>query len=1150
MIEFTGERIVPEANNFELQLSEKMYQEHVARYAFSAQWIKGRRVLDVGCGVGYGSRWLAENGAESVLAFDPSTAAIEHARRIYHHSQLNFVVASATEFNFDEQFDVVTCFELIGHVEEQRTVIQCIRRALKEDGILIISTPRALETKRIDFHTREFLEEEFKELLLGEFPQVKFYFENTHFSTLITDRKLSILSNILAIHDQYPLDQADYLIAVASPSSIKNIVEDAQPVIVFGDNEYVALLERNVATLQNAEINLNAERDTLRNEMSNLVEVKSVLQTEMDSLRSQLVHLQKNEASLILERKTLQIENSNVISEKLVLSADLDVVRNKAQKTHENQAALILERNVLLNDNEYFKDFVAQIQKSISWQVTAPLRSIGSKIYVPIRMARKVREYQAQHGIRALLKAIQRRLGREKWYASQLPISKFDYAMTGNTAIGQFDVVFAIGCWEGESKRYRVLNIAEGLTKIGYKVKVIPFEHIASIVSDKVEVKVVVLFRATINGAVGINEFLLHAKCNNIKVVYDVDDLIFEPEIVDQIDGFRVLSQRQQNDYLRDLDNYRKLLVASDAVSVPTEYLKIRVEALGKKAFVIPNTINDAQFAIATQLESEKRVQNGYIRIGYFSGSRTHQADFDECANALFSVMGLNANVSLRIVGFLELDVRWQQFSNRIERMDFQPYQAMLRVLYECDINIAPLQIASVFCQGKSELKFFEAGLLGIPTIASATDTYLRIIENGVNGYRVAGQEEWLSALNALTASASLRKMIGEKAKETSVELYSVHHIAKMAAEIYGLEQSPSAAIPELMNSSVVPNKLHIAWVIPGLIIGGGGHRNILRAAYFLSQFGHQITLYFTGTEQDPQTIRNQIQQHFYPLDCAIFLYDGQIKRADVVLATHWTTVSAALTARGIAREIMYFVQDFEPAFAPMSTEYVLAENTYRLGLYHITSGPWCEVMLRRDYQADADHFQFPVDRSIYYPRTRTKPNKNIIFFAKPEMPRRCFELGVMALSAFHRLCPNVEIIMFGSKNAGKQSYDFPATIRDLVPTLDNLAEMYSNGDVGLVFSTTNPSLIPYEMMACGLPIVDLDRGDNIVNYDNRSDIAFLANPLPEEMARQISQLIGNPKDLEQRSTNGIDFISQFPSEEEMAKRVEYLILNRISKFY
>ena len=710
-----------------------------------------------------------------------------------------------------------------------------------------------------------------------------------------------------------------------------------------------------------------------------------------------------------------------------------------------------------------------------------------------------------------------------------------------------YDVIFAIGCWEGESKRYRVYNISEGLAELGYNVHVISFEHIADLAQKRVKASVVVIFRAAFHGANDVDTFLNYSKFNKIKVIFDVDDLIFEPEIVNknQIDGLRYLSSEEQQLYIEGVHGYRKLMLCSDIVTVPTEYLRGRVEALGKTAFVIPNSLNREQFSISEKIIKNKRIPNEIIRIGYFSGSKTHQADFEKCAGALLDIMQEHSNVILRIVGYLDLDERWGRFLNRIERMHSQPYQNMMHSLSECDINIAPLDIDSIFCQAKSELKFFEAGLLGIPTIASATDPFLKIIKNNINGFCAKNHEEWKSFFEILISSKTIRESIGTKAKEISIEKYSYKHIAKKAIEVYGLRSLESSELPGNNTKYLTSNPLRIAWVVPDLIIGGGGHRNILRTAYYLSQFGHQISLYFIGTNKDPEVIKREIKKHFYPLDCPVYLFENNIHSVDVVFATHWSTVSSALTAKEKTL-VMYFVQDYEPFFSPMSSEYILAENTYRMGLYHITSGPWCENILKRDFNADADHFKFSVDRSIYYPRTRTKHNKNIIFFAKPEMPRRCFDLGIMTLNEFHRLRPEVEIIMFGSNEAAHRSYKFPVTILGVLPTLENLAKIYSNADVGLVFSTTNPSLIPYEMMACGLPVVDLDRGHNSFNYDNRSDIVLLANPLPEKMAIEISQLIGDDAELELRRKNGLEFVAEFPSEEAMVKSIESLILSRV----
>jgi len=844
-----------------------------------------------------------------------------------------------------------------------------------------------------------------------------------------------------------------------------------------------------------------------------------------------------------LEISTLKSDANELHS----LNQESDASINKAPK-------LLISPDALRNENNYLRDVIEGMQLSTSWKLTAPFRFVGSKLLYLFRVIRKVRDYHRLLGTRAFAAAIYRKVANA---SSVDHVNDIAYTKSAVSLLNQeFDVVYAIGCWEGESKRYRVYNLADGLEAMGYRVHVMPYEHIASLSMQSVKVGVVVLFRAPFDLGVGIDDFLKYAKRRGIKVIFDVDDLVFDTNVLDDIDGYRTLSDIERVQYIEGVKSYRQLMLAADFVTVPTNYLRLQVEAIGKPAFVIPNSINEAQQFIASDILINNKNKHEFVRVGYFSGSRTHQADFEVCADALLKVMEEFPSVILRIVGYLQLDARWDRFDNRIEKIDFQPYQFMLRILSECDINIAPLDLRSVFCHGKSELKFFEAGLLGIPTLASATDTFIRVIENGVNGFTLFTPAEWKEALTRLVLSEELRKCMGAEASKVALTHFSIQEVSKIARDVYNLDTVNLEQTVDQLNAktstnfSAIPtslDRLRISWVIPGLIIGGGGHRNILRAAYYLTQFGHQVSLYFIGTEDDPRTIKRQIQDNFYPINCPVYLFEGNIRPCDIVFATHWTTVKAALTAKGFAKEIIYFVQDFEPAFAAMGTEYVLAENTYRLGLYHITSGPWCEVMLRRDFHADADHFQFPVDRSIYYPRPRNKSNRNLIFFAKPEMPRRCFELGVMALRELHRIRPDVEIVMFGSKHASKRSYDFPVTIREVLPTLDDLAQLYSDGDVGLVFSTTNPSLIPYEMMACGLPVIDLARGDNAVNYAGRTDIAKLVDPEPTQMAKEIAELIGSPAELADRSENGLVFVDGFPSEEEMALRIENLIFARLA---
>jgi glycosyltransferase involved in cell wall biosynthesis len=782
---------------------------------------------------------------------------------------------------------------------------------------------------------------------------------------------------------------------------------------------------------------------------------------------------------------------------------------------------------------------VDALHRSASWRITAPLRS-----------------------------ALDILLAAQKWWngkqqpvkepaPSREPLSILELAapsiqdtskqMQACCFLGKrsFDVIYVIACHDGESKRYRARNLAECLNELGYTAAAISDSDAAAFMQSGVPVKVLVLFRS--GDTQPARELMGYCRERRIAIAFDVDDLIFEPECVEFVRVVNGFSAPERTEYLGGVEQYRKILMSADFVTCPTRFLAERIERLGKRAAVIPNSLNRRQIDTAQRLQARPKTRNAAVRIGYFSGSNTHQVDFAACEDALLSLMERRSDFRFVVAGILDLGPRWDRFQDRIERHPYMPYEKMLEVLASTDVNLAPLEVGNPYCEGKSQLKIFEAGLVGVPTVASPTASYQEAIDHGVDGFLASNRAEWLDYLERLIVDPESRWRLGENARERALRQFGPNAAAGGAVEAYGLAPpaaSRSGLLVETRHAEY--RRVKISWIVPGLIIGGGGHRNILRAAYYLERFGHEIELYFTNTDLTEPQLAEAIRTHFYPLQCRIHCYRGSIEPTDVLFATHWSTVDAAVRAKDAAGELMYFVQDFEPAFAPMGTEYVLAENTYRLGLYHITSGPWCEHVLKREFGCDADHFLFPLDRDIYHPRPRIKQEKNLIFFAKPEMPRRCFELGLMALEEFKRLRPDVEIILFGSKQVEGKRLPFPATIHSLLPTIEDLAVLYSNADIGIVFSTTNPSLVPYEMMACGLPVVDLGRPGNEINYNGRRDIALLADPAPATMARQIKELLENPEELRARSRRAFEFVDHFPSEEQMARRVESLILGRL----
>ncbi len=170
---FTGERFTTAAP----LLNTQIYHEHLHRYLFAAQCVRGLAVLDIACGEGYGSALLAA-GAESVVGVDVSAETVTHAKRKYRKSNLRFLTGECRSIPVKAQsVDVVVSFETIEHLEEHEVFMRDIRRVLKPGGLLIISSPdrEKYEGRGVEknpFHKKELSHPEFADLMRQHFQHV------------------------------------------------------------------------------------------------------------------------------------------------------------------------------------------------------------------------------------------------------------------------------------------------------------------------------------------------------------------------------------------------------------------------------------------------------------------------------------------------------------------------------------------------------------------------------------------------------------------------------------------------------------------------------------------------------------------------------------------------------------------------------------------------------------------------------------------------------------------------------------------------------------------------------------------------------------------------------------------------------------------
>ena len=185
-MEFTGERVVPG------KVEPDLLNEHLSRYLFARPLVEGRCALDVGCGTGYGTAVLAQT-ARKVFALDVSAESVAFSRTSYPAPNAEFLVADCRQMPLgSETIDTAVCFEVIEHLAEQEALLEEIRRVLRPDGVLAISTPNRIyytqERKEVNpFHVREFNFEEFLTLLKRFFAHVEVAFQNHVTSVFVGD---------------------------------------------------------------------------------------------------------------------------------------------------------------------------------------------------------------------------------------------------------------------------------------------------------------------------------------------------------------------------------------------------------------------------------------------------------------------------------------------------------------------------------------------------------------------------------------------------------------------------------------------------------------------------------------------------------------------------------------------------------------------------------------------------------------------------------------------------------------------------------------------------------------------------------------------------------------------------------------------------
>ncbi|WP_161957504.1 glycosyltransferase [Slackia isoflavoniconvertens] len=524
------------------------------------------------------------------------------------------------------------------------------------------------------------------------------------------------------------------------------------------------------------------------------------------------------------------------------------------------------------------------------------------------------------------------------------------------------DVLYINGCAYSVPQpiRYRVDHQVEQLRAHGISARRIDAWNLNK---DCVRTaRVFIIFRCPYSDAIG--DFIQLAKSLNKVVLFDIDDLVIDRFYTDQIPFLDTLSPEDRKGYDDGVDAMQKTMMLCDGVVTTTDALANELLKYHKNVCINRNVASDEMVYFSERAIQErdlfplqsrdevnrkdlKRWKNAkqrsesrdktQVHIGYFSGSITHNDDFEAIVSPIKRIFESYPNVRLHVVGELTVPDGLKGYEDRIVAVPFMPWRRLPKLISEMDINIAPL-VDSIFNRAKSENKWLEASLVKVPTIASNVGAFRDAIKSGEDGFLCDSEDDWFNALSLLIENEPLRKQVGHAAYEVCINSKTT--------------LSSGFRFAQYIRSQFREN---IAFAMPSLDISGG-NLVTFKHAIIMKKHGYDITIidgygedrwYSSEGEEIPVLNRNVLPENIdgCPIDMSF----------DKAVGTFWETQQFIERYRKIDKRF-YLVQGQEQGFyQPCDENRIKIGGTYSCkNVTVLTISKWCDAWLRGRFGVEA----------------------------------------------------------------------------------------------------------------------------------------------------------------------------------------------------
>lgn len=660
--------------------------------------------------------------------------------------------------------------------------------------------------------------------------------------------------------------------------------------------------------------------------------------------------------------------------------------------------------------------------------------------------------------------------------------------------------------------RYRADHMVEALRSAGVNVaKVYDFDLKKDHIKNH---NVFIFYRSPY--LPGYEKLIKDIKSKNKIAIYAVDDLVVDTKYTSELPAVKELIPEDREIYDDGVIRHGKLMRKCDYAITTTKALRDELKKYDnfKDVYIDRNTMSDEMVHFSNlAFESVERSQDKVV-IGYFSGTNTHNEDFRMVAPALLRILEKYDDVYIKLTGRIDPPEELKDYADRLIYTPFVDWRRLPYELRQCHITLSPL-VNTLFNRAKSEIKWTESALVGVPVVASNIGAFKEVVKNGETGILVENNEDaWFGAISSLIEDRKLRENIGQSAKD------------------YVLENCRTTG------SSAVKLKEFIESITPPVIAFGGinisapsggnlvvkKHMDLLREAGNIV-YGVESMAYKDGDKWQKLNREDDKTYDIFRVNSHRKTDKVQMGMSfDRFVATFWASVDMVdrYHCMKSGGRKLYLVQGREDGFydtKDKTRQEVLA--TYRNHrLEPITISKWCQSWLKSDFGRDAEYAPNGIDIEKFTYKKRDWSNRKIKVLIEGDSASE-FKRVDESFEIANRLDRSKYEVSYLSNGSGPKDWYKTDNVYIKIP-IEKVGNVYEQHDILLKSSVLESfSYPPLEIMATGgVPVIVKNGGNSEYVKDGENALYYLEGDVDDAL-RKIEDLVSDERKFEDLAKNG-----------------------------